>query len=130
MAKEPNSKLDNIHDNISAEMLRAGIINENGDILNQSAFVKFINDRKQKLLPLIEATEKDGVVIDQYENNLLYSELDYLDNMLKQNTTKPANGSAYPAKDDLEKYFSKQQEKKQENVKRVGFFRRFFGRNK
>ena len=130
MAKEPNSKLDNIHDNISAEMLRAGIINENGDILNQSAFVKFINDRKQKLLPLIEATEKDGVVIDQYENNLLYSELDYLDNMLKQNTTKPANDSAYPAKDDLEKYFSKQQEKKQENVKRVGFFRRFFGRNK
>lgn len=130
MVKEPNTKLDNIHENVTNELLHAGIIDDKNNILDQKAFLKFIEMRKQKLQPQLDAAEKDGVVIDQYAFNLLSSEMQYLEDMQEQMSVNPSHGSAYPTKDSLDSYFKKQEQKKEQRVAQGNWLHRIFGRNK
>lgn len=130
MAKEPNSKLDDVQENTIAELLKSGIINDKDEILDKEAFVKFIDARMKKLDSMIESTIKDGVVVDQYTNNLLETEYGYLKEMKKQMAVKPFSGSAYPSTDHMEEYFKKQEQKKEQRVAQGNWLHRLFGRNK
>ena len=127
---EPNSKLDDIHDNVYAELLNAGIINKKKEILNEETFAQYINAKIKKLEPLFDAVEKDGVVTDQYRYNLLNTELEYLKQILEQKTLTPASASPYPAPDTIKEYMTNREHKTQANVQRKGFFSKLFGRNK
>ena len=134
MAKvpEPKSKLDVIHDSIIAELIAAGIVNEEKHVLDQAALEAHLKEKIKKLQAQLDETVTEwGEIKDQYAYNMIGSEIDYLNRMITQKTLFPASESPYPESHKVEKYFeTKQTEKKEDSPKRVGFFKRLFGHGK
>ena len=129
MAKEPNSKLDNIYEFIQKSLLNAGIINDKNEILDEKAFLNFIEKREKQLAPKFDATMKEGVVIDQYTFDDIGTELKILEKMRKQKTVTPASESPYPEAQKVEEYFETKNNQKATS-KPIGFLKRIFGRDK
>ena len=128
---EPSTKLDVIHDNIINALLKKGIINDKHEILDKEAFVSFITSIKKAREEEFAATEKDGVVIDQYAYNLLGTEIEYLHNMLTQMTVAPSTSeSPYPNPENLESYFQRKDERKKQQSRLGKFMGKLFKRDR
>jgi len=103
-------KLSIIREEITNELSKAGIIDKSGKIINHQAFVEFIDKKLQEKSKELASTEKDGVTIDLYHANMVYSEISYLEEMKKKM-------SVDPYKFVPNKEVSKEQNSKTENFK-------------
>ena len=134
MAKvpEPQSKLEILHSNIIAELVQAGIINKEMRVLDEAALEAYLKEKVKKLQAQLDKTVTEwGEVKDQYAYSMIGSEIDHLNQMIAQKTLFPESESPYPEEHKVKKYFETQQvEKKKDETKRVGFFKRVFGRGK
>lgn len=134
MAKvpEPQSKLEILQSNIIAELVQAGIINKEMQVLDKAALEAYFDKKIKELKKQLDETVTEwGEVKDQYAYNTLGSEIDHLNQMIAQKTLFPESESPYPEEHKIKKYFETQQvEKKKDETKRVGFFKRVFGRGK
>ena len=133
-------KINDVKEYIEARLLKAGIIDNELNILDKKAFVEFINLRRKELESQLKECEKDGVVIDQYKYNLLNTEWIYLGNMEKHMTVDPDLMRMDDIEDAADKKIKEEEEKKQKKfnngtkkvAKKFNFFglSRLFGRNK
>lgn len=103
-------KLNIIREEINAELSKAGIINNSDKIINRQAFVEFIDKKLQEKSKELASTEKDGVTIDLYHANMVYAEINYLEEMKNKMSVDPYQF-------DSNKEVSKEQNSKTENFK-------------
>ncbi len=131
MAKisEPNTKLDDIQQRLIAQLFNAGIINDDNEILNERAFIKFIDTRIAQIQPMFDATYKDGVVTDQYNYNTLGSEINHLEKMRSQKAVIPISESPYPSPQKVEEYMESRKQKTEKQTAFRKVFGRIFGRS-
>lgn len=128
-------KLSIIREEITNELSKAGIIDKSGKIINHQAFLEFIDRKLQEKSKELASTEKDGVTIDLYHANMVYSEISYLEEMKKQMSVDPYKFVPEETNDTKAENFGKGQEKVQKksdglfaNLKMK--FSKMFGRNK
>ena len=89
MAKvpEPQSKLEILQSNIIAELVQAGIINEEMQVLDKAALEAYLKEKVKKLQAQLDKTVTEwGEVKDQYAYSMIGSEIDHLNQMIAQNT--------------------------------------------
>lgn len=125
---EPMDKIKIAEHSVYADLIKAGLADNSGKILNKEAAVKFLHTKLVELRSEIDKTTKDGVVVDQYKYNTLNTEYDLIAEWINQLTHQEnqQEPQKYPEPDDLAEYFAKKEHKK---AKRKAFWGRIFGRS-
>lgn len=89
MYTDTEKQLNEITDNIKEEMLAAHAIDENGRAIDVKKFNQIINEKISQLNAILATTEKDGVTVDRYSANIIYTRINRLEEIKKHRTLNP-----------------------------------------
>ncbi|MBP5707673.1 MAG: hypothetical protein J6W79_01620 [Alphaproteobacteria bacterium] len=82
-------KLSIIREEMTTALSKAGIIDKSGKIINHQAFLEFVDRKIKEKNEELASTEKDGVTIDLYHANMIYAEINYLEEMKNKMSVDP-----------------------------------------
>ena len=134
--------MSNLKEYMVAKLLKAGIINEQEEILDKKAFLEFIATNIKDVESKMSECEENGSIQSWARNtyNDLNKEWIYLNDMKKYMTVDPELATSEDFEDIVDKKMKKDEEKKQKKfnkstqkvAKRFNLFglSRLFSRNK